>query len=143
MEEIRQGAGMRNVGVDEDHHHTFSKNCGRGIKELDCGSEGMGGRVSNDQCEIILSKGGSREPNPDDHRPNMGKAGTLTAVAVCKQCAWASDIYSPKNATQRWVLSRLSALQKQKESAVLHASAAWMGFFCLFVLDRKFLDWHS
>lgn len=56
----------------------------------------MGGRVSNDQCEIILGKGGSREPNPDDHRPNMGKAGTLTAVAARKQCAWANDIYSPK-----------------------------------------------
>lgn len=57
----------------------------------------MGGWVSDDQSEIILCKGGSRgEPDPDAHRPNMGKAGTLTAVAARKQCARASDIYSPK-----------------------------------------------
>lgn len=36
----------------------------------------MGGRVSDDQCEIILWQGGSREPNPDAHRSNMGKART-------------------------------------------------------------------
>lgn len=58
----------------------------------------------------------------------------VTAVAARKQCVWAGDIYSPKNAAQRWVLGRLAALQMQRESAFLYASAAQMGFLCFFWL---------